>query len=149
MAPFLIFYYILSFFATIKQKSIYFYVLLHILLMVICMILLIGNMDNRIKEFIKNAKFTKRMMMINKMCNVKTIKEDVDVIIPYGIINQFGLISSTNVHLEELLISLDVRKLYYTNPYNKPILERLKQKYHFDLIYLEIVKSNNSINFVF
>ncbi|MGM9899808.1 MAG: hypothetical protein ACI32E_04420 [Bacilli bacterium] len=113
------------------------------------MILLIGNMDNRIKEFIKNAKFTKRMMMINKMCNVKTIKEDVDVIIPYGIINQFGLISSTNVHLEELLISLDVRKLYYTNPYNKPILERLKQKYHFDLIYLEIVKSNNSINFVF
>lgn len=111
--------------------------------------LLIGNMDNKMKEFIKHAKFTERMMMINKMCNVKTIKEDVDVIIPYGIINQFGLISSTHVHLEELLISLNVRKLYYTNSFNTTILERLKTKYHFELFFIPINKSNNNLNFVF
>ncbi len=105
--------------------------------------LIVGTMDKKLQTFIKKSTFSERMMLINKMCNVKTINEDVDVIIPYGIITSVGLISNTYVHLEELLITLNVRKLIYTNKYNKQIFESLQKKYHFELLYLDLTQQQN------
>ena len=39
--------------------------------------LIVGNMSNAIKDFIKRNNFTEHVLVINKMCNVKTIKEPV------------------------------------------------------------------------
>lgn len=120
---------------------------LHILLMVIKMKLVIGNMDRKLQAFIKRCKFTERVLLINKMCNVKTISDDVDVIIPYGIIMPNGLVSSTYVHLEELIITVNVRKIIYTNIYNKNILEKLKDRYKFELEYMKITDSMQNFTF--
>lgn len=105
--------------------------------------LIIGNMDKKLQSLIKKSTFSERMMLINKMCNVKTIKEDVDVIIPFGVITPIGTVSNTFVHLEELLITVNVRKIIYTNIYNKKVLEALKNKYHFELVYLNLYDNQN------
>ena len=52
--------------------------------------LIVGNMSNAIKDFIKRNNFTEHVLVINKMCNVKTIKEPVDVIIPFGYLTDVG-----------------------------------------------------------
>lgn len=111
------------------------------------MILIIGNMDKQLQNFVKNSKFKERMMIINKMCNVKTITDDVDVIIPFQIILKNGLVSNTAVHLEELVITLNVRKILYTNIYNKQIMEYLEKTYNVETEYFNL--SDNSNNLLF
>ena len=81
--------------------------------------LIVGNMSNAIKDFIKRNNFTEHVLVINKMCNVKTIKEPVDVIIPFGYLTDVGLISNTLVHLEELIMSVDVKSIKYGNKQRK------------------------------
>jgi len=109
--------------------------------------LIIGSMDHKLQHFIKQSKFSERMLLINKMCNVKSITSDVDVIIPFGIITNTGLISNTFVHLEELIITLNVKKIYYSNPYNLEILNNLSKKYNFEVEYFSI--NSPSQNFFF
>ncbi len=111
------------------------------------MILIIGNMDKQLQNFVKNSKFSKRMMIINKMCNVKTINEDVDLIVPFQIILKNGLVSSTAVHLEELVITLNVRKIVYTNIYNKQIMDYLEKTYHVETEYLNLTDNSYNLDF--
>ena len=105
--------------------------------------LVIGNMDKKTIDFIKKSSFSEKMLIINKMCNVKTIKEDVDVIIPYNIILNSGLISNTLVHLEELIITLNVKKIYYSNSYNQNKMEYLSRTYNVECIKFDILNSSN------
>ena len=67
---------------------------------------IVGNMSYKLKDFIRKYQFTSRIIVINKMCNVKTIKGKVDVFIPFGRLEKNGLITNTQVNLEELLMSL-------------------------------------------
>lgn len=92
--------------------------------------LIIGNMNNAMKDFIKRNNFTEHIMVINKMCNVKTIKETVDVIIPFGYLTDNGLISNTLVHLEELIMSIDVKSIKYGNNINKEKMNTISKKYN-------------------
>lgn len=105
--------------------------------------LVIGNMDKKTIDFIKKSSFSEKMLIINKMCNVKTIKEDVDVIIPYNIILNSGLISNTLVHLEELIITLNVKKIYYSNSYNQNKMEYLSRTYNVECIKFDILNNFN------
>ena len=91
--------------------------------------LIVGNMSNAIKDFIKRNNFTEHVLVINKMCNVKTIKEPVDVIIPFGYLTDVGLISNTLVHLEELIMSVDVKSIKYGNKVNREKLDLIGKKY--------------------
>lgn len=100
--------------------------------------LVIGNMDQKMRSFIKKCEFKERMMMINKMCNVKTIHEEVDVIVPFGIVMDSGIISDTLVHLEELIISVKVRKIFYTNPYNRDKMKYFEDSYQVETKYIDI-----------
>ena len=56
------------------------------------------------------------------MCNVKTIKGEVDIIIPFAKIEPNGLITNTQVHFEELLMSVNVKSIKYGNPHAKSCL---------------------------
>lgn len=109
--------------------------------------LIIGNMDKKTIDFIKKCKFTEKMLIINKMCNVKTIKEKVDVIIPYNIILNSGKISNTMVHLEELIITLEVAKIYYTNSYNHEQMKRLSSIYKVEVIHIDLNKETDKFIF--
>ena len=91
--------------------------------------LIVGNMSNAIKDFIKRNNFTEHVLVINKMCNVKTIKEPVDVIIPFGYLTDVGLISNTLVHLEELIMSVDVKSIKYGNMVNREKIDLIGKKY--------------------
>lgn len=91
--------------------------------------LIVGNMSNAIKDFIKLNNFTEHVLVINKMCNVKTIKEPVDVIIPFGYLTDVGLISNTLVHLEELIMSVDVKSIKYGNMVNREKIDLIGKKY--------------------
>lgn len=110
------------------------------------MILIIGNMNKRITEFIKKSKFTERMKVINKMCNVKYIKEEVKVIVPFEIILNSGIISNTLVHLEELIITLNVKEIVFTNSYNNNMMNILSNRYNVPIKYINL---NNESNLVF
>lgn len=71
--------------------------------------IIVGNMTHKLREFIKKYHFTSKIIVINKMCNVKTIKGEVDIIIPFAKIEPNGLITNTQVHFEELLMSVNVK----------------------------------------
>ena len=100
--------------------------------------LIVANMSYRLRDFIKKYQFTSKVMVINKMCNVKTIKEIVDVIIPFGKVENNGLISATQVHLEELLMTINVNKIIYSNPKAENELTNIANKYGVKLEYLDL-----------
>lgn len=110
------------------------------------MIIIIGNLNKKTTDFIKKSKFSKKMIVVNKMCNIKYIKEDVEVIIPYEIILNSGIVSNTLVHLEELIITLNVKKIYYTNSYNHKIMNYLSSTYNVPVTHLNL-DSNTNLNF--
>ena len=109
--------------------------------------LIIGNMDKKTIDFIKKCKFTEKMLIINKMCNVKSIKDKVDIIMPYNIILNSGKVSNTMVHLEELIITLDVNKIYYTNSYNHDYMRRMNSIYNVEVIHIDLNKETNKFVF--
>ena len=89
------------------------------------MILIIGMMDNKMRKFLTSHRFEDKVKVINKMCNVKFIKEDVKVIIPFGFVTENGLVSNTLVDLYELLISVNVLEVIYHNSYNEKIIYKI------------------------
>lgn len=99
--------------------------------------LIIGNMSDAMKNFIKQNNFVEHILVINKMCNVKTIKEPVDVIIPFGYLNDTGLINNTLVHLEELIMSIDVKSIKYGNNINKEKIKLIGLKYNIPIDYID------------
>lgn len=99
---------------------------------------IVGNMTYKLRDFIKNYQFTSRIIVINKMCNVKTIKGKVEVFIPFGRLEKNGLILGTQVNLEELLMSLNVETLYYGNLKNKEEIEEIGNRYDVNVVYLDI-----------
>ena len=100
--------------------------------------LIIGIMDNRMKNFIKVNNFDSKIIVINKMCNIKTIKDEVDVIIPFGFINEYGIISNTSVHIYELIMTLKVNKILYGNISNKIILDKISNDYSIPVDYISL-----------
>lgn len=100
--------------------------------------IIIGNMDARLKEFIKQQNFTSQTLVINKMCNVKYITEPINLYIPYGIVNKYGLVNNTMVHLEELLISANVIKIFYGDEANKEYMEKINR-----MFFVKIEKINS------
>ena len=75
--------------------------------------IIVGNVDEKMKKFLVKNKFDSPTIIINKMCNVKYLTEPIKLFIPYDKINKVGLINNTLVHLEELLISTNVKEIYY------------------------------------
>lgn len=110
------------------------------------MILIIGSMDKRLQQFIKNNNFSEKFQVINKMCNIKTITQNVKVIVPFQIVLKNGIVSNTAVHLEELIISLNVDKIIYTNIYNKEVMDYFTRVYNVKTEYLDLNKFNK-LNF--
>lgn len=102
--------------------------------MVIDVIVLIGMMDNRMKEFIKNHKFHDKIVVAYKICNIKHLTCDIDVIIPFGYLLENGLISNTYVHLYELLLTLNVKNIYYYNEFNIDKMKKITDEFNVKLI---------------
>lgn len=100
--------------------------------------LIIGIMDNRMKNFIKVNNFDSKIIVINKMCNIKIIKDEVDVIIPFGFVNEYGIISNTSVHIYELIMTLKVNKILYGNISNKIILDKISNDYSIPVDYISL-----------
>ena len=98
------------------------------------MIIIIGVMDNRMKEFIKSHKFHDRVILAYKICNIKHIKDSCEVIIPFGYIIDNDLISNTYIQLYELLLTLNVIKLYYYNDYNINRLISIANEFNVEVI---------------
>ena len=61
-----------------------------------------------------NNLFAEKMnaLLTDEMCGIKFIKEEVEIFIPYEEVLNNGFITNTKVYLEELLITLNVKKLY-------------------------------------
>lgn len=107
------------------------------------MILIIGSMDRRLQDFIRNSKFHEKVLVISKMCNIKTITQNVKVLIPFQIVLKNGIVSNTAVHLEELIITLNVDEVIYTNIYNKDVMDYLERTYNVKTTYLNLSTVNN------
>lgn len=88
------------------------------------------------KKFIVKNKFQSPTIIINKMCNIKYITEPVTLFIPFDKINKVGLISNTLVHLEELLISTNVKTIYYGVFEDKEKYQKLANLYNVKIEYL-------------
>lgn len=85
-------------------------------------------------KFLRKQNFTVKTLVINKICNVKYLTEPVVIYIPFGVINKYGIVNNTMVHLEELLITLNVLKVYYGDERNIEYLNKLKDIYGVDFI---------------
>lgn len=107
--------------------------------------LIVGNMSYKLQDFIRKNHFTSKTMIINKMCNVKIIKDRVDLIIPFGYLLDNGLISNTMVHLEELLMSVDVDMIKYGNPYQEEKLIAVADKYNIPIEKIDLRASNRLV----
>ena len=99
--------------------------------------IVVGSMSTKLQEFLRKYQFNSRVTVIHKMCNVKLIKEPSDVIIPFGVINEYGLVSNTQVHLEELLMSVDVKKIIYGNIRAKNKIEEIANRHQVETVYMD------------
>lgn len=99
---------------------------------------IVASMSYRLRDFIKKYQFASRVIVIDKMCKVKTIKGECDVIIPFAGINEYGLINNTEVNLEELLMSLDVKNLKFGNSRAANKFAEIAKKYNVELTYLDL-----------
>jgi hypothetical protein len=66
------------------------------------------------------------------MCGIKFIKEEVEIFIPYEEVLNNGFITNTKVYLEELLITLSVKKLYLSQQ-NNSYLQELRDFYKIEI----------------
>ena len=100
--------------------------------------LIVGTMNPKMKYLIKTSKFNDKVLVISKMCNVKAIKGSVDLIIPFGKIENNGLITNTLVHLEELLMSVKVNIIKYGNPNNRTEINRISNLYNVPSVFINL-----------
>ena len=98
------------------------------------MIIIIGVMDNRMKNFIKSHKFNDKIIVAYKICNIKHIKEECDVIIPFGYLMSNDLISNTYIQFYELMLTLNIKKIYYYNDYNIERLRKIANEFSAEII---------------
>lgn len=109
------------------------------------MILVVGYMDERMRKFIRKAQFHEPFMVIQKMCYVKKIHEPVVLFLPYAVVMpDTGLISSTFIPMEELLMSISIKKIYYGNAANKETFEKLQNKYGVEFVWFDLQKGNET-----
>ena len=101
------------------------------------MTIVIGNLDNNMRMFLKKYIINDQIILANKICNIKYIKTPVNIVIPFSKIISSGLLSGTMVHFEELLITLDVKKVYYGNYNNKELMDKFSKSYNIDTEYLD------------
>ena len=111
---------------------------MHIILLVIYLNVIVGNVDEKMKKFIIKNKFSSPSIIINKMCNVKYLTEPINLFIPFGRINKAGLIENTLVHVEELLISANVKKIFYGVLEDLDKYERFSDLYEVNIEYQEV-----------
>ncbi len=81
-----------------------------------------------------NNLFAEKMnaLLTDEMCGIKFIKEEVEIFIPYEEVLNNGLITNTKVYLEELLITLNVKKLYLSQQ-NNSYLQELRDFYKIEI----------------
>lgn len=101
------------------------------------MTIVIGNLDNNMRMFLKKYVINDQIILANKICNIKYIKTPVNIVIPFSKIISSGLLSGTMVHFEELLITLDVKKVYYGNYNNKELMDKFSKSYNIETEYLD------------
>lgn len=87
--------------------------------------IVIGEKNDKTLQYAKKAK----AIFADEMCGIKFIKEEVEIIIPFGKILENGMVENTKIYFEELLITLNVKKVYYQYTINS-YLEDLKSFYH-------------------
>ena len=83
---------------------------------------------------VDNNLFAKKInaLLTDEMCGIKFIKEEVELFIPYEKILDNGMISNTNIFIEELLITLNVKKLYLSQRINS-YLQDLRDYYKIEI----------------
>lgn len=81
-----------------------------------------------------NNLFAEKMnaLLTDEMCGIKFIKEEVEIFIPYEEVLNNGFITNTKVYLEELLITLNVKKLYLSQQ-NNSYLQELRDFYKIEI----------------
>lgn len=81
-----------------------------------------------------NNLFAEKMnaLLTDEMCGIKFIKEEVEIFIPYEEVLNNGLITNSKVYLEELLITLNVKKLYLSQQ-NNSYLQELRDFYKIEI----------------
>lgn len=98
------------------------------------MIIIIGVMDNRMRKFIKEHEFYDKVIVAYKICNIKHLKGPCEVVIPFGYIMNNDLISNTYIQFYELLLTLDIKRIYYYNEYNIERLKRIADEFNVEVI---------------
>ncbi len=84
--------------------------------------IVIGEKNGKTIKYAYNIK----AILADEMCGIKSIKEDVEIYIPYDKILDNGMIDNTNIYFEEVLITLNVKKVYYRyslNDYLKGVIK--------------------------
>ena len=84
-----------------------------------------------------NRTFSSKInaLLTNEMCGIKFIKEEVEIYIPYEQVLDSGMISNTNIFFEEVLYTLNVRKVYLSqknNEYLKNVSSYYNIKFYTD-----------------
>lgn len=93
--------------------------------------LVIGIPNKETIEFVRKMNFKDKTIIINKICNIKFLTENVDLYIPFKKINRVGLVDGTMVHLEELIITLNVKKIYYSN--SEEYIQKMSKRYNVEI----------------
>ena len=86
---------------------------------------IVGKLDGKMRKFLIDQKFSSGALVIDKMCNVKYLTDPINLYIPFDRINKIGLVEDTFVHVEELIISANVKRIFYGNIINENILKKI------------------------
>lgn len=87
----------------------------------------------------KTLKYAQKIKSVfaDEMCGIKFIKEEVEIYIPYAKILDNGMIENTRIYFEEVLITLNVKKVFYRyslNDYIKDLIMFYHIEFYTNLI---------------
>lgn len=86
--------------------------------------IVLGEKNDKTKYF----SIINDAILTDELCGIKFIKEEVELFIPYSIVLDNGMISNTSLFIEELLITLNVKKVYLAQT-NNDYLEKISVFY--------------------
>lgn len=87
--------------------------------------IVLGEKNDKTLKYAQNIK----AVFADEICGIKFIKEEVEIYIPYDKILDNGMVENTKIYFEEILITLNVKKIFYRYSLND-YLKGLVMFYH-------------------
>ncbi len=85
--------------------------------------IVVGAIDKSTSDFANKLKG--RVLIVDRLCEIKQLKKEVEVYVPFAKLMKAGNFANTAVLIDELLLTLNISCLYYLPSENQQVVKDL------------------------